>query len=127
VDVLFRVADPGGLRSPQRVSTIPIPRREPGGDNPQPRPDRSPKNPPSLVETGTVVKKTARSGTSRAFRWAPGCFGGRGEEKYREHQGPTGGPVTAEKAVSVAGHDIPGDGGRIQEFGSPPSKSLLGV
>ena len=44
MDVLFRVADPGGLRSPQRVSTIPIPRREPGGDNPHPRPNRSPRN-----------------------------------------------------------------------------------
>ena len=44
MDVLFRVADPGGLRSSQRVSTIPIPRREPGGDNPHPRPNRSPRN-----------------------------------------------------------------------------------
>ena len=70
MDVLFRVADPGGLRSPQRVSTIPIPRREPGGDNPHPRPNRSPRNSHPSAGGRPPGKEMARLGISWVFPWA---------------------------------------------------------
>ena len=70
MDVLFRVADPGGLRSPQRVSTIPIPRREPGRRQSPPQAKQESTKFPPLRRRPSPGKEMARLGISWVFPWA---------------------------------------------------------